>query len=64
VQCLHAALHTNVKPEVNLTEVRLKIIAADVVEYAASPVFQVEDVLMQRLEIRLLSTDLCSVPSS
>jgi hypothetical protein len=61
---VHASLRSFVVPEFELIKARLKIIAADVVEYAASPVFQVEDVLMQRLEIRLLSTDLCSVPSS
>jgi hypothetical protein len=54
VQYLHASLRLIVVPEFELIKARFKLVAADVVEYAASPVFQVEDVLMQRLEIRLL----------
>jgi hypothetical protein len=65
VQYLHASLRLIAVPEFELIKARFKLVAADVVEYAASPVFQVEDVLMQRLEICLfnaLTSAVCLFP--
>ena len=64
MQRLHAALKSVVEPKIELMEVRLKVFAADVMVDATNPVLQVENVPMQRFEIRPLSTFLHIVPSS
>lgn len=64
VQGLHAALKPVIEPKIELMEVRLKVVAADVMVDSTNPVLQVENVPMQRFEIRLLITFLHIVPSS
>jgi hypothetical protein len=52
VQCLHASLQLVVEPKVELIELRLEMIVADLAVYAASPVLRVKDVPIRRVKIQ------------